>query len=134
MAWRIDDRLWVAGDPKPHHVRPEWDVLLTVCTQPPKTEGWERLPELYHVPLKDGKTIETQQYWKASAIAITHLHAGDTVVINCHAGRNRSCLIATLVLLTIYPELSPTLAIDWVRERRPNALNNPYHVDWLLTS
>lgn len=135
MAWRIDDRLWVSGRPSLNTLAQTGaTAVLTVCPKTPpaevimstQVEWWK------HMPLSDGKRLKPEQYFAATDTAGKMLDAGHTVLVHCMAGRNRSCLIAALVLRERYGAPGVHVA-EIVRERRPRALDNPAQYEWLVS-
>jgi hypothetical protein len=133
MPWHIDDSLWVCGTPTAKQADVyQWTAGLTVCTKLPPAEVRRRFGWWQHVPVSDGKGLQVEDYVRARDYALAMLGHGHRVVINCLAGRNRSCLIAALVVMEEH-RVNGATAAAIVRERRPNALVNPIHLEWLMS-
>lgn len=84
----------------------------------------------YYHHLQDGRKLQVDEYLQVSRWVAKLLENGHRVLVHCLAGRNRSCLVAALVLRQRYG-LSGTEAADLVRALRPNALHNEVHLEWL---
>lgn len=133
MPWQIDDQLWVCGTPTLEQtVARNWTAGVTVCTKLPPTDVRNVLTWWQHIPVRDGKRLQVDDYVRARDYVLAMLQNGHRVVINCLAGRNRSCLIAALVLMERY-QIDGASAAYIVRARRPNALVNPVHLEWLTS-
>lgn len=131
MPWHIDTNLEVCGTPTVKQIEVyQWTACLTVCTKLPPAEVRRKLMWWQHVPVSDGKGLQVEDYVRARDYALAMLDRGHRVVINCLAGRNRSCLIAALVLMERY-RIDGASAAYIVRARRPNALVNTVHYEWL---
>lgn len=133
MPWRIDDRLYVSGIPSRKVVD---DVgataVVTVCSRTPAEEVRASLPVWYHLPLRDGKRLQTEEYRRAAELVTSLLDSGHTVLVHCVAGRNRSSLVAALVVQDRH-RLTGDEALAWIRERRPRSLANAAFETWLQT-
>lgn len=57
---------------------------------------------------------------------------GQKILINCNAGRNRSCLLIALTLMRLNG-WSGRQALDFVREKRPRAIANEHFEKYLLS-
>ena len=76
-----------------------------------------------HRPQPDGKTIDTAMYIRLTNIGETYLRKGRSVLIQCYGGRNRSGLLAALLVRRV-TGCSGRRAIEVVQSARPSALNN----------
>jgi protein-tyrosine phosphatase len=86
-----------------------------------------------HEPMPDGKVTpavlalcDRVVPWVEERIA-----NGGTVLVHCMAGRNRSALIAGLILVRNEPGWSGLDAWDHITQLRPNALHNPHFAEYL---
>lgn len=134
MAWRIDDRLWVSGQPSLRTLAETGaTAVLTVSPKLPRSEviHAEQVAWWRHEPLSDGKRLNPEAYQRACDVTLAMLDAGHTVLVHCMAGRNRSALVAALVLVETRG-LSGAEAVTWLREHRPRSLANEHHLAWLL--
>jgi protein-tyrosine phosphatase len=59
------------------------------------------------------------------------LSAGESVIVHCYSGMNRSALTCAAYLIR-HIGLSPSDAILHIRSSRPFALSNPAFVEYLL--
>ncbi len=83
---------------------------------------------IYH-PISDGKVIPRVLEFYASDLAQV-IRKGKAVIVQCRAGRNRSGLLAALVVREI-TGCSGTEALEHVQRTRPNALANGYFCSYL---
>lgn len=109
-----------------------YDVIITLyASAQPAPWGVEEVRYGFLDAGLDG--ADTGRVIRLARAAFDRWLAGDTVLIRCQAGLNRSGLVTALVL--IMAGLSPAQAIFRIRERRsPAALFNQDFVTWLLTS
>lgn len=92
---------------------------------------WEVEELRYGFPDADPRHADMSRVVRAAQWAHERWRAGDTVLIRCQAGLNRSGLVTAMVL--ILDGASPEQAITRIRARRsPVALCNDHFVDWLL--
>jgi len=87
-----------------------------------------------HVPMPDGVfTDEHRNNLSALAEVIaSELRIRHNVMIQCHAGRNRSSLLTALVIREL-TRCSGSDAMAYVREHRANAIANPMFESFLNT-
>lgn len=121
--------LWMSGS-RADIPAGDFDRVLTLCAErnekvavPGGTEShaWR----IVDAELEDPDRV---RHW-ARRIA-DWMAAGDTVLVRCAAGLNRSGLVIARAL--IEQGMSPRDAVLLVREqRRRDALNNPWFVEWL---
>lgn len=78
-----------------------------------------------HVPLSDGKYVDGAQYNRLVNIAELFLNRGQPVLVQCYGGRNRSGLLAALIVRRMCG-VSGADAIRVVQAARPSALNNEH--------
>jgi hypothetical protein len=80
-------------------------------------------------PIPDGDTlsnIKLQMLCLLAEGAATHINrTGNAVLVQCHAGRNRSGLVSALIVAAI-SGIPACKALDHVRSRRPGAVDNPF--------
>jgi protein-tyrosine phosphatase len=133
-----DMALGVYVGPKSDHIPPEGKLpQLQALGITRVVNLWHRRDpdlaatfEYVHYPIPDGKTIPDGLEPLAVLIAD---HVGDgtgKVFIQCHGGRNRSVLLAGLVLRELAWFTGAEAATTMV-ERRSNALGNPAFFFWL---
>ena len=86
----------------------------------------------FNVPIPDGRLkpqrIAELQRW-ADFIA-ERLRKGLPVLIQCHAGRNRSGLLAAMVV-SRYKGITDSEALEYVRQMRPDAVDNAHFERYL---
>ena len=107
-----------------------YDVVVTLyASAQPAPWGVEELRfGFYDSALEDG---DVDRVLRAARFAYQRWTAGDTVLVRCQAGMNRSGLVTALVL--VMAGLSPAQAVTLIRARRsPGALFNEHFVTWLL--
>lgn len=89
----------------------------------------------YHqYTVKDGTSeggINPESALEAANFVVGLLALDRRVLVHCHVGKNRSGVVATLVMVTI-AGLQHSGALTYVRERRPGAVSNPRWERWLL--
>lgn len=83
-----------------------------------------------HAPMADGRTVPDWLPDLAKELATLIVTGNGAVLIQCHAGRNRSCLLAAAVCHWI-SGLSGTECLEYVRTMRPDAVDNEWFEDWL---
>ena len=107
-----------------------YDVIVTLyASAQPAPWGVEELRFGFMDSALEGPDIE--RVVRAARFAYQRWTAGDTVLIRCQAGMNRSGLVTALVL--VMAGLSPAQAVTLIRERRSSgALFNEHFVQWLL--
>jgi hypothetical protein len=126
-ASNIVKRLWVGSKPPMDRDLPEFDVLV-LCAQEhqPRELGFRK--HVIRVPLPDA-TLSTDELRRAlagSRSVAAALADGKRVLVTCHAGLNRSALVASLAL-GIVTRLEPQQIIDLMRARRhEDALHNSH--------
>lgn len=122
----IAKRLWIGSVPPFDRDLPTFDVL-TLCAlehQPPVTAFHG---SLIRCPITDGPLSPRElEYTDAAATFVARaLVSGKTVLVTCHAGRNRSALVTGLALGRVTRMKGKTI-VDLIRARRPNALSNQH--------
>lgn len=130
--WPILDRLSVSGIPHPEDIQKfGYHAVISVHTE--ETPGY-RLPgvEYYHLAMSDGQLRQPSfAHLQLAVLAgIELLEDGKRVLIHCRAGRDRSCTTAALVTRYYFGWSGPEL-IQFVRERRPRAINNKWFEAYL---
>jgi hypothetical protein len=137
----LDDRLWLGAafrdfpfEEKLAALR-QRNINVVVCTLKHGYD-WDLTGEdwlTYHLMVvPDGKLIPIKQYEAVATRVIAHLHAGDNVLVHCWGGRNRSGLSIALALRRLYGWTGQE-ALDYVRSRRPQALQNLVFASYLAT-
>jgi len=92
---------------------PDWDLEISM------DQGF-----YHHHPLPDGKEIGKDQVRTVvEQIYRVLMDTTDSVLVHCRAGRNRSCLVAALVLIKFHQD--PKTVLAELRHVRPRALANP---------
>jgi len=93
-----------------------------------------REPYFYwHFPIPDGKLTDSVKatLLEYSEIFTKQLKTTEkAALVHCHAGRNRSALFSALIAVQ-YLGISGKESIEYLREKRPNALANENFVKWL---
>lgn len=132
MPWPLSERLVLSSHPAPDEVRKRyWNdsgvCMITLSKKqvdpsiPPMLDRY-----IYH-PIPDGlMTPEREaEIWKARDVTLGMMYLTTTrlTVIHCLAGKNRSGLIGALVMQWT-ENWTGTEALAWVRQCRPNAVDN----------
>ena len=76
-----------------------------------------------HLPMPDCEPLTQRQMGDGSAWVASERRAGRKVLLHCQHGIGRSVMLATAVLM--HDGIGPTVALDQIRDRRPNAAPNP---------
>lgn len=107
-----------------------YDVVVTLyASASPAPWGVEELRFGFLDSALDG--ADAVRVVRAARFAFQRWLDGDTVLIRCQAGLNRSGLVTALVL--VQAGLTPAQAVSVIRERRAGAtLFNEHFVRWLL--
>lgn len=132
MIRQVTPTLYVGGSPKAKECKSAGiDRLVTLSKKLPSNDVLDLLVDRWeYLPLRDGKVLQEAWYWYAALRIRNYLMRGDTVLVHCLAGRNRSCLVAALVL--VYEEkLTGLEAMSRILEVRPNAFHNEAQRAWL---
>lgn len=128
-ASNVARRLWIGGKPPFDRDLPDFDVLVLCAAelQPPSL-GFGR--KVIRCPLPDSQLTpgETRLALSRARSVAEQLAAGRSVLVTCHAGWNRSALIASLALAQL-TRMSAAEIVVLVRDRRStNALRNRHFV------
>jgi protein-tyrosine phosphatase len=83
-----------------------------------------------HYPIADGKHVPEELPLLATLI-VDLVTEDRGVLIQCHGGRNRSALLAGLVLREWW-DFDGEEAVAWMLRARPNALANDAFITWLM--
>ncbi len=121
--------LWMSGGRAPIEAD-RFDRVLTLCQERDERvvvpSGSEAL--VWRIPDAQIRDAESVRSWARSIAA--WVAGGEQVLVRCAAGLNRSGLVVARTL--VEQGYEPVDAVRLVREkRRPDALNNPWFVEWL---
>ena len=108
------------------------DIVVNVWSRP-DMEISQEMFRYIHWPIPDGELRDSDRRFlegMALRVAGDILHEDHKVLVHCHAGRNRSALVSALLVRQLL-DLSGEQAIEYVRERRPNALANEHFCNYL---
>jgi protein-tyrosine phosphatase len=132
-ASAISRRLWVGSVPPFDRELPDFQMLvLCAYEHQPKPADIAFQGSVVRCPILDDTPTpwEKQRVLDAARQVATALSAKQTVLVTCHAGRNRSALVAGLSLCMV-TRASGAQIVEVLRSRRPNALTNPHFVGLL---
>jgi len=125
---KIAPHLWI-GDMVSTSLAPRGTIIVFAAK-----EYQPRRKRSIHVPLDDdpsGPTPdEAERALKAASRVADLVRDGQSVLVTCFQGRNRSGLISALALVEL-EGISGAEAVEKVRIARPEALRNPGFVDFL---
>ena len=85
-----------------------------------------------HYPMPDGRLDEAQWIYigQLASFLAERIKQNARVLIHCNAGRNRTGLLAALVVARV-KSISTEEALAYVRHRRPLAVDNPHFERYL---
>lgn len=137
-ASNVFPHLWVGARP-PVDRRLERFAVVVLCAREyqPDLVRWACAPHgVIRVPLVDDVPDRNEIAAAAGAarqvatvLAAPRRPARASVLVTCHAGRNRSAWVAAMAMLMVTPRMTPAEAIAMIRERRsPDCLSNPAFV------
>src|SRR5687767_7728110 len=102
------------------------DVIVSLVGEPISLiSSWVHTYIVYPIPDSKLKLeVEVELNELADQLA-EMVREGKKILVNCNAGRNRSCLLIAMTLMRLR-SWSGKQALTFVRERRPNAIANPH--------
>ena len=102
-----------------------------ICLAPTPAPWLAQYVHYAHWPLTDGKygCDEGRVEWITNHI-VDSIRGGENVLVHCHAGRNRTGLIATRVVAEINRSTNMD-ALEYVRGLRPRSVANPAMIEYL---
>jgi hypothetical protein len=103
--------------------------VVCVCLIP--DYSWENFVAYQHIPMSDSRRkLPAELEWHAEVIAERIETQGARYLLYCDSGRNRSNLLAAMVVRHILA-VTGKEAVAIVRAGRPMALKNPLFVEFL---
>ncbi len=140
-AHEVAPNLWVGSQPpKSPLVEQHGFKLLVLCAQeyqPRSKEFGFRGPDIVvaHAPFDDSHRFTGLMRDTAVAAGrdVAHqLAGGKKVLVTCHAGINRSALVAGIAMLRLYPKMTADRVVGMIRARRMRqCLSNGVFVQFL---
>lgn len=135
---RIVPGLWQRGDTaaldrelKIGHLRARGiDMVINMWLGRDADIADSRTITYVHLPIPDGALPAMAPLEMLAQRAADHIRAGGGVMVQCHAGRNRSGLMSALIVRALNGVDGHT-AMETVRAGRPNALANPHFEAYL---
>lgn len=105
------------------------DYIINLWSRPdPAFVGVAGLTYINY-PIPDGNELSSVKLGllvDLASGAAFHINAtGHAVLVQCHAGRNRSGLLSALIVRELNG-CTAAAALDYVRARRPGAVDNPF--------
>jgi hypothetical protein len=135
-GWQISPNLWVRGMLTPRPLQERLEMLhftgvgtLVCCVATADDElrrAWTG--EYVHYPMSDGRALRPDLERFARGLSERAQHS--PVMIHCRAGRNRSGLLAALVLREL-EGISGQEALERVQAARPKSLYNQHFCAYL---
>lgn len=125
------NRLFIGGLHHQSPLRPEVDHVLNLCDVPnPWVEASGAHPgDRCECKGELSLGMAADELLDEAGWVARHLLAGESVLVHCYAGINRSSTICCAALMLL-EGLSPEEALLRVRERHPEAAPDPYY--WFL--
>jgi protein-tyrosine phosphatase len=82
-------------------------------------------------PIDDGPVPDRRALSAIEHLVVAAIEGGTAVIALCSMGRNRSELVAALALMRLR-SMPGREAVDYIRSKNPEALNNEEFVRYLL--
>jgi Dual specificity phosphatase, catalytic domain len=125
------NRLFIGGLRHQSPLRPEVDHVLNLCGEenPWVAESGRHPGDRYENKGELSRGMVADELLDEAKWVAGHLAAGDSVLVHCFAGVNRSSTVCCAALMLL-EGISPEQALERVRERHPEAAPDPYH--WLV--
>ena len=127
-ASAVARRLWIGGVPPFDRDLPF--QVLVLCALEHQPEALAFRGQVIRCPITDGPLSPRETQWALDAArgVGSALAGGKTVLVTCHAGRNRSALVAGLGLGMV-TRMKPEQIVTLVRTKRSLlAFSNPHFV------
>jgi protein-tyrosine phosphatase len=108
------------------------DVIYTLCRKRPHDKVLDAVAVWHHCPLPDKRVGEppVEDLRQIVSSILWNLSSGDTVLVHCVEGRNRSVLAAVLAERA-HRGWTGQEAWEHATAVRPRCLNNTAFADWL---
>lgn len=132
-GWRLADRLYIGPTPRLSDIEAHGITgIIRVARPPMPAEVVAAVPRdnLVRWPLPDGRRPDPDMVMRAARSTAQLWVRGETVLVTCVAGRNRSALVASVALVQL-GLVAPADVVAHVRSCRPRALANPSAAAWL---
>jgi hypothetical protein len=130
-GWRLADRLYIGPTPRLADVECLGITGIVRVARPPvPPEVVAAVSDHVRWPLSDGARVSGPDVMNAARSVGNMWRYGDTVLVSCVAGRNRSALVASVALVQL-GLVARSEVIEYVRWCRPRALANASAVAWL---
>lgn len=131
MLKKIEDKLWIGSMPTVKMLEECGARAVVSCVKKGSPAAViDRLEQYACYPIPDGKRFD-EDLFRFAVDDVEHWRAkGHTVLVHCHAGRNRSATVAALVLMRM--GWTGGEAVRHIRNLRPRAIANPVFEDRLL--
>lgn len=123
--------LSVGGSWRPYPAADWYDVVVTVCgpregARPPACGAHLQWT------LSDDADIDEAQVWAAASDVVDAVQDGQSVLVACYTGQNRSGLVVALAMAHLYG-MTGREVIDYLRAKRsPYVLCNPAFERYVL--
>jgi len=92
------------------------EVIVSLTHEGPES-GFPSAPTVVRLSMKDGPRNEQQVFGRAVTRVLSHLRAGDVVLVHCSAGASRSPAVAATAL-ALYNDVGLETAFERVAGRR----------------
>jgi len=137
LVAKVTDDLYVGQIEAVAQTEDQYDTIISVC-QDARQDNVSDNTTYVHYPLADdersqidwGGRFDYETFHNAAWETVTRLETGNTVLVHCHHGRNRSVAVVAAAFGHYY-EYSPLDAYDFVRSARPQADSNDTMRTWM---
>tara|TARA_R110002153_G_scaffold132597_2_gene281652 strand:- start:19578 stop:19988 length:411 start_codon:yes stop_codon:yes gene_type:complete len=125
MLREIHPRLWISSMPTLAMLEESGaDAVICCVKKGSDQEVQDALSGYVQYSIPDGVRFDTELFTIALGALIHWYEQGRTIIVHCHAGRNRSCTLAALFLIHKCGWDGGD-AVDYIRKLRPRAIANP---------
>lgn len=108
------------------------DVIVSLVGEPiSPISSWVHTYIVYAIPDSKLKLDVELNLNELADQLVEFIRGGKRILVNCNAGRNRSCLLVAMVLMRL-KSWTGRQALEFVREKRPRAIANPHFEKFLL--
>ena len=122
--------LWERPAEKKKELIEALNLKVIIGLAGPYDEDLASQVEYHHYPITDHKIKDYDSLRRLAVVGFVAIKRGDSVLVYCEGGRNRSSLLSALIVKGLR-DCSGAEAAQIVCKARPNALANPYFETFL---